>query len=307
MNVDILVAGRFDDPDTHSVLRAVERLGLTRFRVVPDEATEPALTWEPNFGTLTLDGEEVRPGSVFLRYEHFGPGDYETGRGRNGHGLGWISTLASWAFAAPDVRIFNQGFQQSSGLKGYALHRAARLGLPVPTTFLNSFNPDIVAVGPLSKLRATPAGASTIKPCIEGLAKEDHVLEEISPPPAIVQEMLGYPKVRIFVVGAQIFAFETLKEDVNIRAGRKSRTRVLANDRLPQDLVGGLLELSCELGLDFCAYDLKTRPETGELCFLEVDPAPMFSAFDSLVNGQLADAIVTCLASGLRWRSMAAE
>jgi hypothetical protein len=49
------------------------------------------------------------------------------------------------------------------------------------------------------------------------------------------------------------------------------------------------------LGLDFGAADFKRCPETGDYRFLEVNSAPMFSAFDRVVSGALSGAIVDWL------------
>ena len=47
--------------------------------------------------------------------------------------------------------------------------------------------------------------------------------------------------------------------------------------------------------MDFGAADFKTDPETGELCFLEVNTSPMFAAFDQVAGGKLAEAILETL------------
>jgi hypothetical protein len=60
-------------------------------------------------------------------------------------------------------------------------------------------------------------------------------------------------------------------------------------------LVRALAALMNDLGLDFGAADFKRCPETGRHLFLEVNSAPMFSGFDQVLSGALADAILAWL------------
>ena len=64
---------------------------------------------------------------------------------------------------------------------------------------------------------------------------------------------------------------------------------------LPAALARALLELAEALGLDWAAADFKTDPGSGELCFLEINSAPMFVAFDRACDGALTDALLDWL------------
>ena len=49
------------------------------------------------------------------------------------------------------------------------------------------------------------------------------------------------------------------------------------------------------LAMNFGAADFKTCPETGELIFLELNSAPMFSAFDKIAGGAVVGSLVSFL------------
>jgi D-alanine-D-alanine ligase-like ATP-grasp enzyme len=74
-----------------------------------------------------------------------------------------------------------------------------------------------------------------------------------------------------------------------------NQTRVEPEPTLAAAVGHALLALAERLGLDWAAADLKTDRESGELCFLEINSAPMFVAFDRACDGALADALLDWL------------
>jgi len=111
--------------------------------------------------------------------------------------------------------------------------------------------------------------------------------------PAIVQQRLEPPEVRVYVVGRRLFAFRVISDELDYRAS--NATRVEPYDALPKPLGKALLALAERLGLDWAAADFKTDPSDGELCFLEINSAPMFVAFDQACEGQLCIAMLEWL------------
>jgi hypothetical protein len=98
--------------------------------------------------------------------------------------------------------------------------------------------------------------------------------------PAILQEELIPPEVRVFAVGTPLrFAcFRMLSPQLDYRADHHPRISPCTPDDLTLlDRLGALLR---EYRLDFSASDFKTCPRTGELIFLEVNSGPMFEGFD---------------------------
>lgn len=106
----------------------------------------------------------------------------------------------------------------------------------------------------------------------------------------IVQEQLVGPELRIYRVGARLFAFTIHSAALDYRT---DTTATITPISVPEDLRHGLVSLTDEMGLGFCASDFKTCPRSGEWVYLETNAAPMFAAFGL----DLADAIVTHLMS----------
>ena len=305
MVYDLLVCSGRDDPNTDTILEAAESRSLSVCKVVPDAETEPSVTWDPVFGRLSVDGEAVRARGVFLRYDVFGPGGYAPDQGKTDRALAWFSTLSSWAFTDPQVRMFNRLSEQRAAYKGYALARAAALGVPIPATLLSNARGDIEALG--GSLIAKPAGGGAYTSEYGEIDEQMWGERQTAPAPAIVQERLDYPEYRVYLVGGAPFVFETHADTLDFRADRESRTVHVPSERLGGPLLDGLQRLAVDLRLDFCAYDLKTRASTGELCYLEVNSGPMFTAFDTISDGALAGAMVDWLVAGEAAKAMAAE
>jgi hypothetical protein len=321
MDIDLVVVAGATDPNTPCILAAARATGMTVAQVTPSPESEPAVSWDPATGTLWLDGDPVHARGAFLRYDVFGPGGALPGRGpmdqgRADRALGWYSTLASWAMADDAVRAFNRATEQRAGLKGYAIARAAALGVPVPATRLTNDRAAIAVLGPPEALIAKPAGGGSYCRPVDALVADAAAWPDgRAPAPAIVQDRLDYPEVRVFLIGGTPFVFETTARTLDFRSDRASVTTHAPPSRVPPALMARLQALARDLRLDFCAFDLKTRAgggtgPLGDLVFLEVNSGPMFSAFDALAGGALAQAMVRWLVTGRAEqtdRPMAAE
>jgi hypothetical protein len=107
-----------------------------------------------------------------------------------------------------------------------------------------------------------------------------------------VQKRMIGQEYRAYVVGSEVFAFrmETKsldyreKQDVNVVPVPLSDIRVADKVR----------ELSHRKGLYFSATDLK-EDDNGQIHFLEINSAPMFSEFDKASGGNLTDAMISWL------------
>lgn len=306
MHYDLILATGRADPNTACLLEAAKRQNLSVCEIVPDETSEPAVTWDPVSGDLFVAGEKTTATGVFLRYDCFGPGGYTPDQARSDRALAWFSTIASWAYADPSVHMFNRNHSQAAAHKGYAISRAAALGVPLPRTLLTNARDAMAQMGGDEALIGKPAAGGAFTAELSAL-DSDVWANGTAPGPAIVQEKLIYPEYRVYLIGDAPVVFETHAQTLDFRADRDSRTIWRDPSVLSPELLGGLRTLAADLGLDFCAYDLKTRKETGELCYLEVNSGPMFSAFDALADGKLADSMVRYLAQSVSEQQMAAE
>jgi len=306
MHYDLIIATGRSDPNTACILKAAADSGLTVCEIIPDSETEPAVAWDPVSGRLTFDGDDVTARGIFLRYDCFGPGGYTPDQARSDRALAWFSTIASWAYATPSVRMFNRNHSQAAAHKGYAIHRAAKLGVPIPRTLLTNARDAMADLGADDALIAKPAAGGAFTAELDDLDVEVWA-NGTAPGPAIVQEKLVYPEFRVYLVGNEPVVFETHATTLDFRADRDSHTIQRDASVISPELLKPLQNLAADLGLDFCAFDLKTRKETGELCYLEVNSGPMFSAFDALADGELAQKMVAFLATDASPQAVAAE
>lgn len=289
--VSLLVAGGSLDPNLDQLeARARARgLPLASLRVGP--GLHPRVRWDLPEDVLSFDGRPLRPTAVFLRHDVFAAMQ-DPRPAVSERALAWYTLLSGWALAHEDVRVFNGRSRQHGANKPLALHLAARAGLRVPTTAITN---DVAA------LRRGTAQPRVVKPIDGGALCEplEDVLartpeqDGVAARPAIVQERLVPPEVRVYVVGPRLLPFRVISEALDYRADR--HVRVEPAEPLPDALGRALVELCDRLGLDWAAADFKTDPLSGELCFLEINSAPMFAAFDRACEGALADALLDWL------------
>jgi glutathione synthase/RimK-type ligase-like ATP-grasp enzyme len=287
----LLVAGGSLDPNLDPLeARARARgLPLSSLRIGP--GLHPRVRWDLAGDALLVDGRPLRPTAIFLRHDVFAAMQ-DPRPAVSERALAWHTLVSGWALAHEDVRVPNRRSRQYGANKPLALHLAVRAGLRVPATALTN---DVAA------LRSGPAWPRVVKPIDGGALCEP--LEDVlartpeqggaAAKPAIVQERLVPPEVRVYVVGRRLFPFRVISDALDYRADR--RVRVEPVPALPAALGGALLELCERLGLDWAAADFKTDSGSGELCFLEINSAPMFAAFDRACGGGLVDALLDWL------------
>lgn len=285
----ILLAGGETDGELAAVRVQLDALGWPYESVIVGPESRPRLHWNLATDRLLVDGRESHPWALFFRY------DAATAMGGDGFGaLAWYTTLLGWVLAHPQVAILNRDSVRAAPNKLHILWLARECGLDIPAT---------VATNDLSRLRDEPRGSLIAKPAAGGALCE--ALETVlpltlrgpngeAPAPAIVQERLVPPEVRVYVVGGGCYGFRVESDALDYR--RDASVRLSLVPDLPQSLTVPLLRLMSLLRMDFGAADFKARAD-GTLCFLEINNAPMFAAFDRVANGVLSEAIVAHLGS----------
>ena len=128
---------------------------------------------------------------------------------------------------------------------------------------------------------------------IADVRHEDSWRRRLSDAPGFIQQRLEAPDLRIYRIGDKWFPFTLVGDTIDYRASGNLTIQPAAT---ALDLVKALALLMNHLGLDFGAADFKRCPESGRYLFLEVNSAPMFSTFDQVLSGALADAIIEWLA-----------
>lgn len=292
---DLVVAGGRNDPNLNALAGRAHERGLTVTAILIGRSDEPRLAWHMDAGTLTVDGRIVEGRSAFIRYDVFNAPPGAVGGGLD-RALAWYSAVASWCLAQQGLRMVNRGLQHTTTHKGHLLARARARGLPVPRTLIGNDRDAIAALGEASDLVAKPvAGGAYCMGLADALAGA--VWDGgVAPLPATVQEKLSYPEFRIYLIGGRVLAFRVTAGGIDSRVAPDARIVPFASADLDAGLVSGLAALADESGVDFCAFDLKTRD--GAPCLLEMNTDPMFAAYDRIAGGALSDAILDFLTEG---------
>ena len=295
----LLIAGGEADPNVDSIVARAERRGMEARTLRVGPGTNPSLDWSFHDDRLVIDGEEMSPTGVFLRYDVFGhmaDGRQATAYRANA----WYTALQGWMLAHPGVRMLNRRYGGQMN-KPFMLHLAARTGLFIPSTRvtneLDAVEREAAALGPLIAKPVTGGGyAQPLEELLAGTERRDGR----SAAPAFVQRRMVPPEVRVYGVGEgagrRFIAYRVESEALDYRVDDDSVVVHLPLDEVGAEVVCGLGRLMDALEMDYGAADFKADPDTGRLAFLEVNSAPMFAGFDFVSDGAVSDAILDYLA-----------
>lgn len=290
----LLITGGSSDPNLEVLEQKARDIGIPAhfLKVGPEDS--PVLSWDLLEDRLTLNRKLVSPQSLFIRYDAIT--EIADPRPEVVHrAYGWFTTVFGWALAHPSVRLLNRAYEGKITNKPFTLQLALQAGLSIPVTVVSNDLERISETARDHPLIGKPvAGGDYCYPMEEAL---ETVTEQkgIAAIPAIVQNRLVPPEVRLFFVGDEFFAFKVDAETLDYRRSKNWQINCLDLSSLPQEIFVGLQNLNKSLSLDFGAADFKACPQTGKLLFLEVNSQPMFAAFDEACNGKLAQSILNWL------------
>lgn len=287
----LLVAGGETDPNVRRLVEAATAEHQRCITLIVGRNQHPRLTWDLSVDRLELNGKRIRPRAAFIRHDVFGHMD----DGRNETAFrahAWYSTVVAYVDSHPEVRSFNRE-HDGGATKPHQLHLARRVGLEVPWTLISNDLPRIRRAARARSLVVKPVNGGEYCQGLSEVIDGTPSKAGAGAAPAIVQEELVHPDVRIYRIGTQYLAFEIESRVLDYRTTSDVRVR---NIPLPAPaIVRSLGRLTDALGLDFAAADFKADRKTGKLLFLEVNSAPMFVAFDAASNGSLCRAILADL------------
>lgn len=286
----LLVAGGDADPNILCLVRRLDLEGLPHVSVVVGATAAPAVLWHLGEDRLSVNGALISPTAMFLRYDVFthlkNPRPERQQRAAN-----WYHTMLSWTLAHEEVAFLNRRYGTRQASKPYVLQLASRLGLAIPESLVTN---DVQVFDRLDLegwiTKPVTGGEYTV--VLADALKDPAWGGRWAESPAIIQRRLVTPDLRVYRVGEAWFGFELRSEKLDYRIDADVKITTLAP---PSDLIGPLGRLMDHLGLDFGAADFKRCPETGAYRFLEVNSAPMFSAFDRVASGALSTAILDWL------------
>ena len=298
----LLLAGGFLDPNLTVLADAASRTNveLLDLRLPADES--PAFCWSPGECAPRISGRPLQATCAFIRHDVFGamqdPRPEVSTRAS-----AWYQTLMGWLLFDRRIRLFNRHMTSAALNKPTSLVLAREAGLRIPETWITNEVGRFAANGEqtpqlgreraddnqLEKMIAKPVlGGDYCYSLSEALANTD-LRNGLAAVPAIVQNRLIAPEIRIYVIGQAAFAFEVRSGSLDYRVNQDAELILLPE--IPPELAMLRKLMSC-LGMDFGAADFKTNPETGQLVFLELNTSPMFARFDQVSGGQISAAII---------------
>lgn len=287
----LLIVGGDADPNIAALVSAAERSGVSYKKLLVGKSSHPSLTWDVTGGELMIDDKPLECSAAFVRPDVFTA--LNDGHGSSQYrALAWHTAMIGWLAAHPEVFIFNRRNLNQVTNKPLVLKMAQDCGLAIPQTVVTNDRE------PLASLRSGVVkpinGGGYCEPLAEVLERTP-VKDGRMAAPAIVQQRLVPPEVRVYAIGDRYFAFNVISPELDYRSTQNCRVEPT---KTPIKLTGPYAALLALLGLDFAAADFKTCPETGQLLFLEVNNGPMFAAFDLATNGELCNAMIQTLVKG---------
>ena len=289
----LLISGGEHDPNIAHLLEITRKRKIPTTKIVFGPNKHPAIHWDVHANRLLLDGAELETNSAFLRYDVFNHmADAREQTAFRAHA--WYAAIAGWIASRADIRAFNRDGEPNV-LKPAILRMALDIGMDIPRTLVSNDVKRInkEAGSDLQKWIAKPTCGGEYTRVLDNLAGNIAQRGGAAPAPAIIQQRLISPDVRIFRVGKEFLAFTIESKEIDYRTDGACKLAALAN--LPKRLIRQLKRLTDRIGLDFAAADYKTCGDTGKLKFLEVNTAPMFVAFDRAGKGSITDAMLRFL------------
>ncbi|HEX5725100.1 MAG TPA: hypothetical protein VFX98_06515 [Longimicrobiaceae bacterium] len=288
----LLIAGGELDPNVESLAGRMKERGIEGVEVRVGPNRHPCVTWDMEADTLRVDGEELRPTSAFIRYDVFA-NMADPRQATSYRAQAWHTTLQGWALAH-DVRVMNRDYLGQTN-KPFMLRLARECGLPIPRTLITNDleRLDRLAEGEALIAKPVPGGGYTqeLTTLLAGTPRK----EGKAAAPAIVQQKLVQPEVRLYGIGTAFIPFAVKSQALDYRNASDTSVEHLPLESIDPRLVAGLGRLMEALQMQYAAADFKTDPETGELRFLEVNSGPMFAAFDQASDGAVSHAILDWL------------
>lgn len=285
----MLVVGGSTDPNVHALIDALVRRGIDHERILVGADAHPWIEWDLDRDQLIVDGRRVAPRAAFVRHDvfhHLADGRAATAN----RAVAWYCALSGWVLAHPEVRTFNRAHPGAAN-KPQSLVSARTFGLEIPRTLLtNARDRALAAFEGRSAVAKPVAGGGLCRPLEQALALAPEC--DVLASPAIVQEQLVPPELRVYVIGSRVLGFVVESAHLDYREVQDARVRPTQVD---PELARRLLALARHMGLDFAAADFKTAAADGRPRFLEINTGPMFAAFDRASEGTLTDAMVAAL------------
>ena len=288
----LVIAGGHSDPNLGQLVATAQQAGIVVQDLRHGVKDSPPLSWQVNQGSLKVNNQEIKPYGAFIRYDVFA-GMEDSRPEVAKRAMGWYQTLQGWLLSDPKIRLFNRHLSPMGGNKGATLVLAQQCGLEIPQTMITNEEASLRQYTPGTAI-AKPVAGGDYCYGLEELLNGVEFRSGCAANPAIVQNRLVSPEIRIYIVGNQALAFEMRSNSLDYRV--KQDAEVIFLGEVPSE-VESLRVLTAKLNMDFGAADFKSDPQTGKLVFLELNTSPMFARFNQVSQGALCTAMLKTLLS----------
>ena len=290
----ILIAGGEADPNLARLIERIHSKGDDYYSITVGSNNNPKVFWDLNSNTLYLDNQTIDISGAFLRYDVFN--QLTDSRPANGFRAGaWYSTILGWLLTREDICILNRQYALQVTNKPYVLYLAKLSGLDIPDTAISNDMAKLEQLQAQQVRVAKPVNGGGYCQTVSELMATTQVKKKATAAPAIVQNTLVPPEIRIFGIKGVFFAFQVIADTLDYRVAKQCIVETVSLSSLPAELIHNLHQLMKILNMDFGAADFKACPETGKLLFLEINSSPMFARFDQVSDFMLTDAIIKTL------------
>lgn len=290
----ILVAGGDTDPNLAALLLCLQDRGIAHEALLTGAYMHPRLTWDLDNDQLLINGEERRPHAVFVRNDVFT--GLAAGRPEPfQRALAWYTTISGWAFSHREVRILNRASALNLTNKLHVLRLAREVGFEIPSTFVSNDFELLSQEMEKRQLIVKPVNGGDYTKELKEALEVAPVLNSALAAPAIIQERLVPPEIRVYRIKESYFAYQLVADALDYRSTSECQVIPLELSDLPEGLIDHLAALMDHLQMDFGAADFKACPQTSRLLILEINNSPMFAAFDAVSEGRLTNALVDFL------------
>ena len=283
----LLVAGGCRDHNLNVLADAGKKAGVDIVDLRLPVSESPPFCWNPEQGWVRLSHSDIQIDAAFIRYDVFS--SMKDSRPAVAvRSTAWYHAVWGWLLSDSRIRIFNRNLSPITSNKPATLVQAHQVGLRIPSTLITN-DIELFTAEEAASLVAKPVAGGDYCYSLEEALGKANLNSGAAASPAIVQNRLVSPEVRIYVIGEQALAFELRSKSLDYR--KEQDVELVLMPELPKE-VEALRQLMSRLGADFGAADFKTDPQTGELIFLELNTSPMFERFDHASQGQLCAAIL---------------
>lgn len=282
IEIDLLLIGGDQDFNLHHVEKRAKENGVSYRTCYTGMGGIPKLNLDIHKNSFLVNDHPFKTKSIFIRPDVT---TYQASKNPAHHRLAsdWFDIFLGWSLANDDIRLHNRNYYVRNKVNKVAnLLLAKKLGIAVAETYYtNDIN--FMKENDNGNWIEKPVHGGEHTKMLDVAGKTDNG-GGISIAPITMQAKMVKPEFRFFRVGDRYRAFTMDSPSLDYRENQDAKVEEVP---FPEEHKAKYTQLTDLLGLDFAAADYITDPQTGELCFLEVNSGPMFTAFDIASGGEL--------------------